>query len=109
MCIRDSGQTASDDDDRRDADELGVLELHTRRHATSVVVDNVKAFVRQLACERLGRDEDFLVLSGRHDVDVGGRDLPRPAQPELVVVALGDAGDGPRDPDPCLLYTSRCV
>ena len=59
----------------------------------------VEALRLELAGDLLGLDEDRLVLAGGDDVDVGGRELARPDEAGLVVVALDDAGDGARDAD----------
>ena len=75
------GQAPADRDDRRHADQLGVLELHAGADlAGAVVVEHVDARRGQSCGEPLGGGEDRLVLAGGDDVDVGGRDVARPAQ-----------------------------
>ncbi len=93
------GEAAADDDDRRHADELGVLELHTGRRLPAVVEEHLDPLGLEGPGELLGVGDDGVVLAGGDDVHVGGRQRPRPDEPELVVVALGDARDGARDPD----------
>src|SRR5690606_11548947 len=85
-------QSAPDDDDGWDADELGVLELHARADASAIVVEHLDSAGLELAGELLAIGEEVVTLAGRHDVDIGRREGTRPDQAELVVVALRDAG-----------------
>ena len=93
----------ADHDDGRDADQLGVLELHAGADLLAVVVEHRQPWRLERAGDLLGLGEDLgvagRVLAGGDDVHVDRADLARPAQAELVVVALGDAGDGARDAD----------
>ena len=75
------GQAAADDDDRRHADQLGVLELHARRHRVAVVEQHAQAGGLELGGQRLGgRRRSAPSLPVDDDVDVGRGDLARPAQ-----------------------------
>ena len=65
----------------------------------TVVVDDLEGGRLELADDLLGLEVDLVVLAGGHEVHVGRGDLARPAEPLLVVVALGDGCDGPRDAD----------
>ena len=79
--VPSSARSLPDHDDGRDADQLGVLELHAGADlAGAVVVEHLDALARQLVGDPLGRGEDRLVLAGGDQVHVGGRDLARPAQ-----------------------------
>ena len=55
MCRRGVGEAAADDDDRRDADQLGVLELHAGRHAGAVVEQHPQPGRLELGGQPLGR------------------------------------------------------
>src|SRR5215217_655704 len=64
-------QPLADHDDRRDAEQLGVLELHTRRHLRPVVVHHRQALALQRRGQPFGLGEHGLVLAGGDQVDVG--------------------------------------
>jgi hypothetical protein len=87
------GEPLADHDDRRDADQLGVLELHARGHLRAVVVQHRDALAAELLGDARGGLEDRRVLAGGDQVHVRRSDLPRPDQPDVVGGALGDRGD----------------
>ena len=90
------GDAAADDDDRRHADQLGVLELDAGGHRVAVVEQDSHAGRLEVGAELFGgRPLLAAGLAGDDDMDVGGGDLARPAQAELVARQLGDGGDGP--------------
>ena len=76
--MRAVGQAATDDDDGRHADELGVLELHAGAGLATVVEQHLDAARLELAGELLGVRGDGLVLAGGDDVHVGRGERPRP-------------------------------
>ena len=83
------GEAAADDDDRRDADQLGVLELDAGRDADRGrrAAPAARPPRASAASALGGRPLRAAGLAGDHDVDVGRRDLARPAQAELVVAS----------------------
>ena len=94
-----SARLLADHDDRRHPEQLGVLELHARRDAAAVVVEDVETLRHQVVGERLGRVEHRVVLAGGHQVHVDGSHRARPAEPDVVEGRLGDRGDRPGRPD----------
>src|SRR5690242_11088898 len=78
------GQVAPDHDDGRDADQLGVLELHAWADLGPVVVQDGDAVAGELAHQPVGVREDLVVLAGGDHVDIRRGDVSRPAQPQLV-------------------------
>ena len=97
--MRAVGEAAADDDDGRHADELGVLELDAGAGLATVVEQHLDTAGLERPGELLGVRGHRLVLAGGDDVDVGRGERPRPDDAEVVVVALDDARDGPRDAD----------
>ena len=103
------GQALADDHDRRHADQLGVLELHAGRGLAAVVVEHPRPGRLELARRaprRASKTASSLPVATRWTS--AGRDLARPAQPELVVGLLGDRGDGARDADAVGAHGDAC-
>src|SRR5699024_6342312 len=94
------GQTATDHHGCGQPQQLGVLELHARGDLGPVVVEHLQALGLERGGDPLRLLEDLRVLAGGHDVHIGRGDGAGPDQALLVVVQLGDGGDGPGHPDP---------
>ncbi len=95
------GDAAPDHDDRRDAEELGVLELDAGGGAVAVVEEHSQAGGLEVGGETLAGGELRPVeFSGDHDVHVGRSDLAGPHETEVVVAGFGDRGEAARHTDP---------
>ena len=89
------GQAAADRHDRRDADQLGVLELHAGADlAGAVVVEHGRRpRAESSSASRAAASKTSPSLPAATRWTSAGRDLARPAQPELVEGVLGDRRD----------------
>ena len=94
------GQALADDDDGRDADQLGVLELHAGRDLRPVVVEHAArpAASSSRPAARRRRRPRRPCRSRRCGRRPGATSRGQ-MMPELVVGVLGDRGDGAGDAD----------